>query len=208
MSPKSLLRHPLAVSRLDELSRGHFQPVLTAPPVNADQDSRDAAAGDKGRGVRRLILCSGKVYYDLWERRQELEAFDTDILRIEQLYPFPADALGRVLDGFPSAKELLWAQEEPENRGALRYMGEQFLKNFPDRRFTFVSRPASASPAVGSHRQHVAEQRELVGRALGVPRSPAKEERAPTPADGPGKTRTGSARRKQPAAKSAKRGKA
>jgi 2-oxoglutarate dehydrogenase E1 component len=168
MSPKSLLRHPLAVSRLDELTQGAFQTVLDAPPVNADPDSPGSVAGGNGRGVRRLILCSGKVYYDLWERRQELKAFNTALLRVEQLYPFPADSLGRVLDGYSSLKELLWVQEEPENRGALRYMREQFLKSFPDREFTYVSRPASASPAVGSHRQHVAGQRELVDRALGV----------------------------------------
>jgi 2-oxoglutarate dehydrogenase E1 component len=196
MSPKSLLRHPLAVSRLDELTQGHFQSVLDAPPVNADVDSQDAAAGGNGRGVKRLILCSGKVYYDLWERRQELKAFATGILRVEQLYPFPADALGRVLDGYPNVKELLWAQEEPENRGALRYMREQFLKSFPDRRFTFVSRSASASPAVGSHRQHVAEQRELVDRALGV----SQAESGDASADAAGQKRS--------AAKSAKRGKA
>jgi 2-oxoglutarate dehydrogenase E1 component len=200
MSPKSLLRHPLAVSRLDELTQGHFQPVLNAPPVAADLDSEDTTAGGNGRGVKRLILCSGKLYFDLWERRQELKAFDTCILRVEQLYPFPADALGRVLDGYPSVRELLWAQEEPENRGALRYMREQFLKSFPDRRFAFVSRPASASPAVGSHRQHVAEQRELVDLALGVARGEA--------GDAPADARTESAGGKRSAAKSAKRGKA
>lgn len=177
MSPKSLLRRPLAVSRLDELTEGHFQPVLDAPPVAADLDSRGApkAPGGSGRGsgesrsdAKRLVLCSGKVYYDLWERRQEMEASDTRIIRIEQLYPFPAEALGTVLDSYKGVKELLWAQEEPENRGALRYLRQQFLEHFPDRSFAFVSRPASASPAVGSHRQHVAEQRGLVDRALGI----------------------------------------
>ncbi|MBN2551531.1 MAG: 2-oxoglutarate dehydrogenase E1 component, partial [Spirochaetales bacterium] len=95
MSPKSLLRHPLAVSRLDELTRGHFQPVVDAPPVTADLDPRDAAAaaGGKERVVKRLMLCSGKIYYDLWERRREIRAFDSWIIRIEQLYPFPAEAL-------------------------------------------------------------------------------------------------------------------
>jgi 2-oxoglutarate dehydrogenase E1 component len=166
MSPKSLLRHPLAVSRLDELTRGAFQPVLDETPVAAEPDSRDKASAGNGGGVKRLILCSGKVFYDLWERRREIGAFDTAILRIEQLYPFPAGSLGKTLDGYPGVRELLWAQEEPENRGALRYMREQFLINFPDRHFTFVSRPGSASPAVGSHRQHEAEQRELVDRAL------------------------------------------
>jgi 2-oxoglutarate dehydrogenase E1 component len=199
MSPKSLLRHPLAVSRLGELTKGHFRSVLAATPVNADLDPKDSAAAGNGTGVKRLILCSGKVYYDLWERRQELEAFDTGIVRIEQLYPFPADALGEALDAYPSVKELLWAQEEPENRGALRYMRDQLLKSFPNRRFDFVSRPASASPAVGSHRLHVAEQRELVDRALGVGQGETDE--AST------KASTDSAKRKKPAAKTAKRGK-
>jgi len=201
MSPKSLLRHPLAVSRLDELTRGSFQPVLDEAPVNAELDSRDTAAAGNGRGVKRLIFCSGKVYYDLWERRQELKAFNTAILRVEQLYPFPADSLGKVLDGYPGVRELLWAQEEPENRGALRYLREQFLKSFPDRHFAYVSRPASASPAVGSHRQHAAEQRELVDRALGVGQGVAGEAKA---------ARSGGSKPavKRPAAKTAKRGKA
>ena len=170
MSPKSLLRHPVAVSRLDELTEGHFQPVLDAPPVAADLDSHGApkVPGGSGRGAKRLVLCSGKVYYDLWERRRKTETFDTGIIRIEQLYPFPEEALRTVLDSYQGVKELLWAQEEPENRGALRYLRAQLLKRCPDRSFAFVSRPASASPAVGSHRQHVAEQRELVDRTLGI----------------------------------------
>ena len=96
------------------------------------------------------------------------------------------------------------AQEEPENRGALRYMREQFLKSFPDRRFDFVSRPASASPAVGSHRQHVAEQRELVDRALGVDGADSRDSTGAAAAR-PGRD---SAKRKKTAAKTAKRGKA
>jgi 2-oxoglutarate dehydrogenase E1 component len=201
MSPKSLLRHPLAVSGLDELTRGSFQPVLDETPVAAELDARDAAAAGKGSGVKRLILCSGKVYYDLWERRQELEAFDTTILRIEQLYPFPAESLGKALDGYPGIKELLWAQEEPENRGAFRYIREQLLINFPDRHFAYVSRPASASPAVGSHRQHVAEQRELVDRALGLGEFAAGKAKA---------ARAGGSKpaAKRQAAKTAKRGRA
>jgi 2-oxoglutarate dehydrogenase E1 component len=199
MSPKSLLRHPLAVSRLEEMSGSHFRPVLNAPPVSVELDSKDTASQGNGRGVKRLILCSGKVFYDLWERRQELEAFETAIVRIEQLYPFPAEALGGVLAGYPGLQELLWVQEEPENRGALRHVREQILKDFPDRRVAYISRPASASPAVGSHRQHVAEQRELVDRALGV---------SPDQSTGvPGKTRAGSSKRNRPEAKS-KRGKA
>jgi 2-oxoglutarate dehydrogenase E1 component len=200
MSPKSLLRHPLAVSHLDELSSGYFQSVLYSPPTAASLDPQDtpasavsaadaasstaAEAVTGGHEVKRLIFCSGKVYYDLWEHRQELKAFDTWIIRIEQLYPFPTEALARVLEVYKGARELLWVQEEPENRGALRYIREQFTKCFPEQRLGFVSRPASASPAVGSHRQHVVEQRKLVGRALGI------------------------GEKSQPAAKTGKRGKA
>ncbi len=188
MSPKSLLRHPLAVSRLEELTVGHFQPVLDTSPVTAAVAGSQGKArepGGDGRGAKRLILCSGKVFYDMWERRQEMEAFDTRIIRIEQLYPFPLEALRTVLDGYQGIQEMLWAQEEPENRGALRYLREQFLKSFPGRRVTLISRPASASPAVGSHRQHVAEQRELVDRALGIDTGRRqKQERRPTAKSG------------------------
>jgi len=196
MSPKSLLRHPLAVSLLDELTEGHFQPVLDAPPVAAalaaagESQGKPREPGGNGRGAERLVLCSGKIYYDLWERRQETDAFDTRIIRIEQLYPFPLESLQAVLNKYQGAKEVLWTQEEPENRGALRYFRDRFVKAFPDRRISLISRPASASPAVGSHRQHIAEQRELVDRALGL---------------GSG---AGQAHKRRPTAKAGKRGKA
>jgi len=196
MSPKSLLRHPLAVSLLDELTEGHFQPVLDAPPVAAalaaagESQGKSREPGGNGRGAERLVLCSGKIYYDLWERRQETDAFDTRIIRIEQLYPFPLESLQAVLNKYQGAKEVLWTQEEPENRGALRYFRDRFVKAFPDRRISLISRPASASPAVGSHRQHLAEQRELVDRALGL---------------GSG---AGQAHKRRPTAKAGKRGKA
>ena len=195
MSPKSLLRHPLAVSRLDELSEGHFQTVLASPSGTAEANFPSAAAGGSGRSVKRIVLCSGKVYYDLWERKREAGAADTAIVRIEQLYPFPAEDLERILKQYDGAR-LLWTQEEPENRGALHYIREQFLKVFPGRRLTCVSRPASASPAVGSHRQHVAEQRALVERSLGL--EPERGEAAGS----------GSGGERKPSEKGGKRGKA
>jgi 2-oxoglutarate dehydrogenase E1 component len=163
--------------------------------------------------VKRLIFCSGKIYYDLWGRRQEIQAFENGIIRIEQLYPFPAEALGAVLDGYRGARDLVWVQEEPENRGALRHIREQFLRYFPDRRLTFVSRPASASPAVGSHRQHVAQQREVVDRALGgaaggAAQGAARAAGASVSPDASDKAGGGSAGPKRSAAKSGKRGKA
>jgi 2-oxoglutarate dehydrogenase E1 component len=164
MSPKSLLRHPQAVSGLDELARGHFREVL--------EEAEE-------RTVRRLILCSGKLYYELAARRAELGLEDTALVRVEQLYPFPQAALAGVLGRCRDARPLLWVQEEPENRGALRYMRQALAEHFPAWHFDFVSRPASASPAVGSHRMHEEEQRRVLDQALG-----AEAARPSAPGDG------------------------
>jgi 2-oxoglutarate dehydrogenase E1 component len=152
MSPKSLLRHPRAVSPLAELSGGRFHEVL---------EETDAPGT-----VRRLVLASGKICYELAERRRELGLGDTALVRVEQLYPFPGEELGRVLGRFREAERFLWVQEEPENRGALRYVRRELSERFPTVPFEFVSRPASASPAVGSHRLHDEEQRRIVETAL------------------------------------------
>jgi 2-oxoglutarate dehydrogenase E1 component len=170
MSPKSLLRHPLAVSRLGELARGGFHEVLT------EAEAGGGAGVDRGGNGRpagypaetRLVLCSGKLYYDLWERRRELDAGAAALIRVEQLYPFPEQSLREALKGYPAAKSYVWAQEEPANRGALRHVREHLAAGFPQISFEFVSRPASASPAVGSHKQHLIEQRAVVDRALGI----------------------------------------
>ena len=181
MSPKSLLRHPKAVSGLSELARGGFREVLEEA-----EEAREAGAAGSGAGpVRRLILCSGKLYYELAARRAELGLQGLVLVRVEQLYPFPREALAKVLGRYRQAQRLLWAQEEPENRGALGYMRRELAENFPALRFEFVSRPASASPAVGSHRLHEKEQRRVVDQALGA-------EQARPAVDGDGK-RTGGA---------------
>ena len=153
MSPKSLLRHPRAVSPLAELAGGGFHEVLEEPEAPGT--------------VRRLVLASGKIYYELAERRRALGLSDTALVRLEQLYPFPEKELARVLGRFREAERFLWVQEEPENRGALHYMRRELAGRFPGVRFQFVSRPASASPAVGSHRLHQQEQEESAGRGLG-----------------------------------------
>jgi 2-oxoglutarate dehydrogenase E1 component len=181
MSPKSLLRHPKAVSDLGELTRGHFREVLEeAGPAEAPVP---ASSGP----VRRLILCSGKLYYELAARRDELALEDLALVRVEQLYPFPREALAGVLARYRQAQRLLWAQEEPENRGALSYMRRALAEHFPALRFEFVSRPASASPAVGSHRLHEEEQRRVVDQALGV------EQGAPAVEQGAWRTEAGAA---------------
>src|SRR5690606_11655706 len=104
LTPKSLLRHPRAVSRLAELAEGHFQAVLD-----------DAAASERAGEIRRLLLCTGKVYYDLITSEQREQAGHAAIARVEQLYPFPEADLVELLDGYPGVEEVVWVQEEPEN---------------------------------------------------------------------------------------------
>jgi 2-oxoglutarate dehydrogenase E1 component len=156
MSPKSLLRRPEAVSPLVELAQGEFQEVLEEPEAPGT--------------VRRLVLASGKIYYELAEGRRARGLADTALVRLEQLYPFPEKELARVLGRFREAERFLWVQEEPENRGALHYVRRELTARFPGVRFQFVSRPASGSPATGSHRQHLLEQEKLLEEALGPAR--------------------------------------
>ena len=165
MSPKSLLRHPLAVSPLAELAGGGFHEVL----------EESEAPGT----VRRLVLASGKIYYELAESRRLRGLADTSLVRVEQLHPFPEKELGRVLGRFREAERFLWVQEEPENRGALHYMRRELARCFPGVRFQFVSRPTSASPAVGSHRLHQHEQEELLEEALGAGRPSGEKASGP-----------------------------
>jgi len=160
MSPKSLLRHPQAVSRLEELAGGGFHEVL---------EEADAPGT-----VRCLVLSSGKLHYELAARCRELGLKDTALVRLEQLHPFPERELARVLGRYREAESFLWVQEEPENRGALRYVRLQLADRFPGVSFRFVSRPASASPAVGSHRLHLQEQQAILEAAL--PSGPARGE--------------------------------
>ena len=106
MTPKSLLRHKLAVSSMADLAEGQFQPLID------DVDGIDAAK------VRRIVLSSGKVYYDLLERRRATKGLDVALVRIEELYPFPADGYQAILERYAAAREVVWCQEEPQNQGA------------------------------------------------------------------------------------------
>ena len=132
MSPKSLLRHPLATSTMEELSAGQFQPVM-----GDDLDPK---------GIRKVVLCSGKLYYELLEERQKREDSQTALIRLEQLYPLPEAALQAELAKYPSDVKLVWAQEEPANMGAWSY-----LRTNTDLPLQRVSPAASAAPASGSH---------------------------------------------------------
>jgi 2-oxoglutarate dehydrogenase E1 component len=155
MTPKSLLRHKMAVSPLDQFTSGRFQEVI------------DDAGADPDR-VRRVLVCSGKVYYDLVAKREEAgKAREIAIVRLEQPYPWPADALRGVLDRYRSAREWAWVQEESQNMGGWTFVAPrlQELMGFP---FQYVGRDASASPATGSHAVHEREQAELVEAAMGA----------------------------------------
>ena len=158
MTPKSLLRHPRCVSSLQSLAEGRFEEVL------------DDAAADPAR-VRRVVLTSGKLYYDLLKGREDRRADGVALVRVEQLYPFPGAALGRALHRYAAATDLVWAQEEPRNMGAWRFVREQFQDGCvpgAPRPPRYVGRPPSASPAPGSQKAHVREQEMIVASALGA----------------------------------------
>ena len=157
MTPKSLLRHPLAVNSVEDLTERGFQNVI---------DEIDAIDPQK---VTRLVMCSGKVYYDLLEKRRAAGLEDVAIVRVEQLYPFPEVDMNAILDRYPNVEVNVWCQEEPLNQGAwlsIQPSLRQVLGNVA--RLDVVSRPASASPAVGSPKVHAKQQEELVLGALGL----------------------------------------
>jgi 2-oxoglutarate decarboxylase len=164
MAPKSLLRHPKVVSTLDELAEGAFRPVLD-----------DAAfSGGGGRGVRRVVLASGKVVYDLLAAREASGRDDVAIVRLEQLYPFPGRELGALVGRYPASAELVWVQEEPQNMGAWNFVRGQFLDGLvagvpSSGPLRYIGRRELASPAPGSHHAFEAEQEALIAEALRAP---------------------------------------
>ncbi len=154
MTPKSLLRHALVVSSLGDLAEGRFCRLLP--------DTRSST-----ERTTRVLLCSGKVYYDLAEFREKNQREDVAILRVEQLYPLPNESLQKQLEPNAEKTPVVWVQEEPRNMGALPALCLQFGSRLLDRfSLSYVSRPESASPATGSHATHKREQQELVERAF------------------------------------------
>jgi 2-oxoglutarate dehydrogenase E1 component len=148
-TPKSMLRLKAASSKASDFTSGHFEPVITDNTINAD-------------GVRRVLLCSGKVTWDLFAGRE-----DTAIVRLERLYPMPGEQIRAALEQFPQDAEIIWVQEEPMNQGAYQYISVNLPEFLDGRRIGLVSRTASASPATGSHKAHEAEQAEVVAKAIG-----------------------------------------
>jgi 2-oxoglutarate dehydrogenase E1 component len=148
-TPKSLLRHPKCVSSLDEFESGGFMPVI-------DDDNTERKV------VRRVVLCSGKIYYDLLKRKEELGARDIALIRIEQLHPFPVDEVRKILRKYSSNMLTLWVQEEPENMGAWYYVSN-LMK---DMEVIPVTRQPSGSPATGLYKLHEISQKEIIDKVF------------------------------------------
>ncbi|GLR69550.1 2-oxoglutarate dehydrogenase E1 component [Agaribacter marinus] len=157
MSPKSLLRHPLAVSSIDEIASGVFHNVIE------EVDDLDASK------VKRVVMCSGKVYYDLLEERRKNEQTDVAIIRIEQLYPFPQKEINEIFAPYSHVTDWVWCQEEPQNQGAWYCSQHHFWESIPTgAKLVYAGRDASASPAVGYAAIHSQQQKALVEDALTI----------------------------------------
>jgi 2-oxoglutarate dehydrogenase E1 component len=155
MSPKSLLRHPLATSQTEDLAEGQYHPFLE------DQEVEDKS------NIDRLVICSGKVYYDLYKQRQDDEVENVAIARLEQYYPFPDRDVGDILEMYSHIDDIVWCQEEPENMGGWTFVMPRIMDQLKDNQsLRYVGRQASASPAAGQAKIHKAEQDKLINEAL------------------------------------------
>lgn len=157
MTPKSLLRHPDAISEIKELTQGSFREII------ADEFAKPAK-------VNRVLVCSGKIYYDLHKARQEQKVESVAIIRLEQLYPFEYKTMEKLLLSYKNIKEIFWVQEEPKNMGAWFYVKDRFDERMADGKYANMIKPiarkTSPSPAAGLSKVHEREQKELINRAL------------------------------------------
>ena len=166
MTPKSLLRHKMAVSPLSSLSDGNFELVIPEAENIAPEKTR------------RVVFCSGTVYYDLLESRQVHGIADVAIVRIEQLYPFPIREYAALLEQYGHIEEIVWCQEEPQNQGAwyqIRHRLQEPLKE--QQQLFYAGRPGAAAPASGIFKIHLQQQQALVETALGIESKPSKSAR-------------------------------
>ena len=179
MTPKSLLRHPLSVSRLEELGTGGFYPIID------DIDDLKASA------VTRVVLCSGKVYFDLLKTRREVKADTVAVVRIEQLYPFPSEEYQAILGKYSNAREIVWCQEEPQNQGSWYQIRHRLQSKLgPQHELLYAGRAGAAAPATGISALHEQQQKNLVAAALqGQPPEESSRQTMRLPA---AQTRTGS----------------
>jgi 2-oxoglutarate dehydrogenase E1 component len=158
MTPKSLLRHKLCVSVLDDLTHGGFKWVL--PEIDELEVGK----------VKRVIVCSGKLYYELLEARRVNRIHDIAILRIEQLYPFPGEQLDALLAQYTATDELIWCQEEPKNQGGWDFCKLRIPAMIDQRwQLGYIGRQPSSAPAVGSVKLHAKEQLAIINKALNIP---------------------------------------
>jgi 2-oxoglutarate dehydrogenase E1 component len=156
MTPKSLLRNKDAGSPLCELTKGSFKTVIAETDESID-----------AKKVKRIVICSGKVYFDLLNARKERQQTDTAIIRLEQLYPFPHKTFAAELKKFPAATEVVWAQDEPQNQGPWFQIQHNIFESMEDgQKLAYAGRPASASPAVGYYDKHYAQQKALLEQAF------------------------------------------
>lgn len=159
MTPKYLLRHPLAASSLAELSTGEFHPVID-----------DMRASGRPDAVERLVLCSGKIWTELSSSKALSIPESVALVRVEQLYPFPADEVAHILEQYSSVREVVWLQEEPQNMGAWSFVAPRLQDLMrPGLALRYVGRPESASPAEGSHSRHEVEQARIMAAAVTIP---------------------------------------
>jgi 2-oxoglutarate dehydrogenase E1 component len=149
MSPKSLLRHPKVVSPFEDFANGTFQPII-------DDASADASK------IEKLVFCSGKLYFELLAKKEELNCENIALVRFEQLYPLQNDAIEAIFSKYSTAKQIIWAQEEPENMGAWSYI----LRNFRDTGIQVVSPVPSGAPAPGSHKMFEKNQNAVINRVF------------------------------------------
>lgn len=157
MTPKSLLRHPKVVSPLEDFATGSFQPIIDDATANPDK-------------TEKLVLCSGKIYYELLAKKEELNCENIALVRFEQLYPLQVDKIEEILTKYSNRKELLWVQEEPENMGAWGYI----LRNFRNTGIQVISPVPSGSPAPGSHKMFERNQNNVINRVFDRDDAPAK----------------------------------
>ena len=149
MTPKSLLRHPKVVSPLEDFSNKGFQPILDDPTADPKK-------------VEKLVLCTGKLYFELLAKKEELNAENIALVRFEQLYPLQNDAIEAVFSKYANKKSIVWAQEEPENMGAWSYI----LRNFRDTGIQVISPVPSGTPAPGSHKMFERNQTAIINKVF------------------------------------------
>ena len=151
MSPKSLLRHPRVVSPLEDLANGKFQPIIDDTTADANK-------------VEKLVLCTGKLYYELLAKKEELNAENIALVRLEQIYPLQREDLDNILNKYSNSKELIWAQEEPENMGAWTYI----LRHLRNTGIDVIAPISSGSPAPGSHKMFEKNQQGVINKVFGI----------------------------------------